>query len=171
MKIKHKHCVVLALLAALAVAPKLVFAQAGGLSDSVSETFTNMSTGGAVPIVLGPPPVFFPIPEGTAEPATFITMPARQIDFIEGTGPNQGHVSDRLTISQYDVRIQSDGDPGGLPTGGPGVIRIPAAALESFQPIRIEAFSDGDLPTSSQSDFLTITLGYYGPGTGTVVFS
>lgn len=162
--------VVLVLLAALALVPRVASAQAGGISDFLSETITDLGTGGPVPIVVGPPPVFVTIPEGTAEPVVFVPMPPRQIDFIEGPGPTQGHLSDRLNISQYEVRIQSDSDPGGLAPRS-GSIVIPASALESFQPIRIVASSDGDVTNTTQSDTLTITLGYYGPGTGTIVFS
>ena len=168
MRIMH-CCIVPALLAGFALVPRVASAQTGALSDILSENITDLSTGAPVPIVFGPPPVIAPIPEDTAEPVLALTMPPRQIDFIEGVGSTQGHISDRLTISQYDVRVQSDLESG-LPPGGPGVIRIPASALETFQPIRIEATSDGEF-TTTQSDTLTITLGYYGPGTGTVVFS
>ncbi len=165
-----QRCASSALVAGLVLVSRMASAQVGP-SDTMTETITDMGTGLPVPIVFGPPPVVVSILEGSAEPVVAMTMPARQFDFIEGFGPNQGHLSDRLTISPYDIRIQSDSDPGGLPPGGPGVIRIPAAANETFQPIRIEAFSDGEQPNGTASDLLTITLGYYGPGTGSVVFS
>jgi hypothetical protein len=161
--------VALALLAGLALVPRVASAQGGGLSDSLSETAIDLGSGLSVPLV-APPNVFVSIPEGTAEPVVFVPMPPRQIDFIEGAGPTQGHLSDRLNISQYELAIQSDSDPGGLAPRA-GSILIPASALETFQPIRIVATSDGDLTNTTQSDTLTITLGWFGPGTGTVIFS
>ena len=161
-------CVLLALLAGLALVPRVTLAQTGGPSDSLSETVVDLGTGLSIPLV-APPNVFAPIPEGTGETLSFfVPMPPRQIDFMEGTGPNQ-HLSDRLTISPYEVQVQSDSNPNGLPPRTlPNVIRIPASALEKFQPIRIEAFSDGELTNTTASDTLTITLGWFGPGTGSV---
>ena len=68
------------------------------------------------------------------------------------------------------MRVASDGNPLGLPPRTANSTRIPASALETFQPIRIEAKSDGEI-TANASDTLTITVGYFGPGTGTVVFA
>jgi PEP-CTERM motif len=170
--------VVLALLAGLALVATAPSAQAGGpliLSDTLAETVIDLSSGAVVPLT--PPAIYVSIPEGAAggEPGFGIPMPPRVIDFIELPGPtSQGGISDRLTIGQYQVGVLSDDNPNGLPprfsdpTGGPEVIVIPASAQEAFQPIRIEAKSDGDLQTAGGSDSLTITLGYYGPGTGKV---
>jgi hypothetical protein len=163
---------VLALLAGLALVPRVASAQAGALSDSLSETAVDSA---GVPIPLAPPPIFVTIPEVTPEPAGPILIPSRVIDFLEPTGVSQSVISDRLTIGQpgqsYALGVISDDDPGGLPSraSSVGSTLIPASAREAFQPIRIEAFSDGDPNFNGVSDTLTITLGYYGPGTGLVI--
>jgi len=164
-------CIVLGLLAGLALVPRVASAQIGGPSDSLSETIVDLGTGGPVPITVPPPPAFFSFPEASEPFDTVVPLPGREIDFIEGVGPTQGHISDRLSISPYEVRVASDGNPAGLPRRTANSTFIPFSALETFQPIRIDAKSDGELTNQTQSDSLTITLGYYGPGTGTVVFS
>ncbi len=163
-----RHCTLLALTVALASVPRVAAAQAGAPSDSVSENVLD-STGAAVPLV-APPPVVVMIPEtAPSELALTVPMPGREINFLESTGAAQ-LISDRLSISPYELVVQSD-DEGGLPARTNAIL-IPASALETFQPIRIIARSDGEVVGSNQSsDSLTITLGYYGPGTGTVIFS
>jgi hypothetical protein len=164
-----RHLTALALLAALFLVPSAALAQTGADSDTLSETVIDLSTGGAVPL-LAPPPVFVPIPETpTAEPPLPVPMPAREIDFLEPIGTAQ-FISDRLSISPYEMQVQSD-DEGNLPRRTNATL-IPASAFESFQPIRIDARSDGDVTgTTQESDTLTVTVGYFGPGTGTVVFT
>ncbi len=165
-------CAVLALLAGLALVPRVASAQpAAPISDSLSETVVDLGSGAAVPMA----PPFGPIliPEVTPEPGGPLLVPSRVIDFLEPPGVSQSPISDRLIIGPpnqaYPVSIVSDDDPGGLPSRA-GATLIPASAREAFQPIRIEAVSDGDLPgTQGPSDSLTIILGYYGPGTGTVI--
>jgi hypothetical protein len=161
-------CVALAMLAGLALVPRVAPAQ-GAVSDTLTETIVNAS-GAIVPFLTppGPPAVVVSIPETTGEPPAPILLPPRQFDFIEGAGPTQGHISDRLNISQYQVQVQSD-DTVGLPRRTANATLIPASALESFQPVRIVATSDADIGNITQSDTLTIILGYFGPGTGTTI--
>ncbi len=143
-------------------------AQTGTFSDSLSEAVVDLA-GANVP--LAPPTVSFPIPEGQEPVDLVFPLPGRQIDFVEET-PVTNIISDRLSISPYEVRVASDPNPGGLPPRT-NAIRIPASALESFLPLSILAKSDGNAanPVQELSDSLTITLGSYGPGTGTVIFS
>ncbi len=164
------HCsVMLAILAGFAVVPRVAFAQTGALSDSLAETVMDLS---GVPVPLAPPPVVVTIPETSPEPGGPILIPSRVIDFLEPTGVSQSAISDRLIIGpvgqQYELSVRSDDDPGGLPPRA-GATIIPASALEHFQPFRIEAVSDGDPSSNGVSDTLTITVGYYGPGTGMVI--
>jgi len=163
-------CVALALLVGFTLVPRVAFAQAAPLSDSLAETVVDLS---GAPVPLAPPPVFVAIPEISPEPGGPILIPSRVIDFLEPTGVSQSVISDRLIIGPpgqgYEVSVRSDDDPGGLPPRA-GAVLIPASALEHFQPFRIEAISDGDpSPSGVDSDTLTITVGYYGPGTGLVI--
>lgn len=164
-----KSSIVLLLLTGLAVAPRVVFAQVGAISDALGEAVADKS--GLMMVSMTPPFPPVTIPEGP-ETSNPIFIPSRVIDFLESSSA----ISDRLTIGpiggQFQIDVLSDSDPGGL-TPRDGATVIPASAMEHFQPIRIEASSDGDQanPPSTESDMLTITLGWFGPGTGSVVFS
>lgn len=112
------------------------------------------------------PSTSYSIPEGLVpEPGGFYTFPGLTIDFLE-PGP-LGHISDRFHIDPFDVRVVSD-DQNPLPPRA-GATVIPASANEAFLPFSIFAHSDGESANggTTNSDFLTITIGYYGPGTGT----
>jgi hypothetical protein len=164
-----RHLTALALLAALFLVPKVACAQTGAVSDTLSESVVDLS-GTVVPLV-APPPVFVSIPETAAgEPPLTVPMPAREINFLEPIG-TANFISDRLSISAYEMLVRSD-DEGNLPRRTSATL-IPASAFEVFQPIRIDARSDSEVqsPPNQLSDSLTITVGYYGPGTGTVIFT
>jgi PEP-CTERM motif len=166
------RCAFLAALGALAFVPRVAFSQSGTQSDLLSEIVLDHNGPAAAPDVpLMPPAVSFPIPEGTAEVGLTFTLPGRVIDFREVGATGNGFISDRLIISPYQVFVQSDDNPGGLPRRTDAVL-IPREALESFLPLSIVARSDGEHQNTvdQESDTLTITLGSYGPGTGKVDF-
>ncbi len=166
-----RHFALLSLLVALAFVARVASAQAGAESDSLSESAVDLS-GAIVPLVPPIPPLV--IAEGNEPVEAFYPVLPRSIDFRELLSPTQSIISDRLSIlNTYELRVVSDPNPGGLPPRTEAdVIRIPATARERFQPIRIVAKSDGNVAgTNQESDSLTITLGYYGPGTGKVVYS
>jgi hypothetical protein len=163
--------VAFALVLGIAIAAKTSFAQAGPPdSDLLQEFITDHNAPAATPDVPilppFPPIVSIKIPEVSPEVPQVFTMPGRAIDFREGA--STAPISDRLIINQYQVRVVSDDEAGLQPRTN--AIRIPVSALERFLPISISAFSDGDQVTAAQpeSDHVTITLGYHGPGTGDV---
>jgi hypothetical protein len=164
--------VALALVLGITIAAKTSFAQAGVPDSDLLQEFIRDHNAPAatpdVPILPGfPPIVTIKIPEVTPEAtAQTFTMPGRTIDFLEGA--STAPISDRLSFNQYQVRVVSD-DTVGLPPRT-NAIQIPASALEAFLPISISASSDGDQASTGQpeSDHLTITIGYHGPGTGDV---
>jgi hypothetical protein len=172
MRVVSRICFALFFLAGLALAPKLVLAQAGAPnSDLLQEFITDHNAPAAtpdVPMLPGfPPIVSIEIPEVSPEgTAQVFTMPGRVIDFREGA--STAPISDRLSFNQYQVGVVSDEEVGLPPRAN--AIQIPASALEAFLPISISAFSDGDQVAAAQpeSDHLTITIGYHGRGTGDV---
>jgi hypothetical protein len=161
-------CTTFALFAALFVIPRVASAQAGGTSDTLSETILDLTPGAAGPITITPPFASFTFPEATESFDTVVSLPGREINFLEAETQSR---SDRFSIAPYQVRVASDANPNGLARRDNATL-IPASALESFLPLSIVARSDGESTNQTQgSDSLTILIGYFGPGTGSVVFS
>src|SRR6478672_2872878 len=136
--------VALLILAGLALVPTVASAQTSTASDVLSESFVDTITGLPIPLAVppGPPPLSFSFAEASEPFDVVVTLPPREINFIE---PQTGGISDRLSIlTQYQVRVASDGDPAGLPRRTANSTLIPASALETFQPIRIIATSDSE---------------------------
>jgi hypothetical protein len=175
MRVVLQFCVVPALLAGLALVPRMASAQAGLESDSLGEIVRDVNPLpppllGDVPLV--PPAVSYSIGEGSAaEAAQVFAFPGREIDFQESPSPLATSISDRLSITPYQVSVQSDDNPNGLPRRTDAVL-IPRSALERFLPFSIVARSDGNVPgaVAQESDHMTITLGFHGPGTGVTDF-
>ena len=174
MRVILHFCVVPALLAGLALVPRTASAQAGVESDSLGEIVRDLNPQIPPPLLpdvpLVPPVVSYSIPEVSPElPQTF-NFPGREIDFREQSSIAV-ITSDRLSITPYQVSVQSDDETGGLPRRTNAVL-IPRSALERFVPFSIVAHSDGDVPGAVplESDHMTITLGFHGAGTGTTDF-
>jgi hypothetical protein len=156
-----------ALLAVLFVVPRVASAQAGDVSDTLSETILDLTIGDTHPITTTPPFASFTFPEATESFDTVVSLPGRVITFLEAETQLR---SDQFSIAPYQVRVASDASPNALARRD-GATLIPSSALESFLPISIVARSFGESDQTQVSDSLTILLGYYGPGTGSVVFS
>jgi PEP-CTERM motif-containing protein len=176
MRVVLQFCVVPALLAGLALVPRMASAQAGLESDFLGEFVRDQNPQIPPPILPGvplvPPAVSYTIGEGSAAEAPQVfAFPGREIDF-QDPSPLAVLISDRLSITPYQVSVQSDNNPDGLPRRADAVL-IPRSALERFAPFSILAHSDGNVPgtVALESDHLTISLGYHGPGTGTTDFN
>ena len=171
MRVVLQFCVVPALLAGLALVPRMASAQAGLESDSLGEIVRDVNPLpppllGDVPLV--PPAVSYSIGEGSAaETPQVFSFPGREIDFSELSSSGSLTTSDRLSITPYQVSVQSDDNPNGLPRRTDAVL-IPRSAPERFAPFSVLAHSDGNVPgtVTQESDHMTITLGFHGPGTG-----
>ena len=176
MRVFLHFCVVPVLLAGLALVPRTALAQAGTQnSDALGEIVRDLNPPIPPPLLPGvpltPPAVIYTIPEVSPElPQTF-NFPGREIDFSEMSSSGALTTSDRLSITPYQVSVQSDDETGGLPRRTNAVL-IPRSALERFVPFSIVAHSDGDVPGAVplESDHMTITLGFHGAGTGTTDF-
>ncbi len=153
-----------------ALVPAVCLAQAGAVSDSLSEVFKDFVPSAAAVL---PDPKVHLIPEVPGEPIDAVyEFPGHEIDFREPLGVNL-QFSDRLSVSPYQVRVASDDNPNGLPPRtGAEVMRIPAAALETFRPFWITARSDGELTATpnNESDRLTITVGAFGADSGKTIY-
>jgi hypothetical protein len=163
------YCRAFALLLVVLCIPRWASAQADGPSDEATELFTEIGPIGGFGL---PPPKNFGIVETSNELSDVVfLMGGHEIEFREFTGATGAQLSDRLSISQFQIRMASDREPGGLPARG-GVTRIRFNALESFRPLEIFAKSDGNPnQTGPLSDSLTITVGSFGPGTVGPIFS
>jgi hypothetical protein len=148
-----RQCSAFALFSTLFLVPGIALAQLGSNSDVFYENVVD-TVGGVVG--MAPSARFVEIPEGAGEAEKVITIPARDFNFREGAW--DGPISDRLSISEFQVYIRSDNDPNGLPRRS-GAILIPASAMESFQPFKIVARSDAEtVGGNGESDSLTIYL-------------
>ncbi len=170
MRVVHSVCLVCGLFASLTLTPAVCKAQAVPISDSLEEIIKDLNP---TAVAVLPAPKLYLIPEIPGEPIDAVfEFPGHEIDFREVVSTNS-QLSDRLSVSPYQVRVASDDNPNGLPPRTPAdVIRIPASALESFQPFMITARSDGEVTNAATptSDRLTITIGSFGPGTGMTIF-
>ena len=154
-----QFCFVLSLLATLALIPGMALAQTRSPnSDTLQEAIDGYFGPGVPP----PPPISYTIPEAVPEALKVFLFPGREINFLESSGA----ISDRLSISPYQVAVQSDDEIGLVPRAN--AVQIPASALEQFEPLVIVAMSEVD--GFSESDNLRIYTGGFGGDTGTKVF-
>src|ERR1700681_2670002 len=119
MRVVLQFCVVPVLLAGLALVPRMASAQAGLESDSLGEIVRDLNPQIPPPLLpdvpLVPKAVFYSIPEVSPELPQIFNFPGREIDFQESPTPLAVSISDRLSITPYQVSVQSDDETGGLP--------------------------------------------------------